>query len=445
MNADALLWHRLQFAFTIVYHYLFPQLTMGLALLIVVMRGVAYFKRDEHYAQAARFFTRIFGVNFAMGVATGLPMEFQFGTNWSRFSGYAGGVIGHSLGMESLFAFFLESSFLGLVLFGEKRLSKRAHFASTVALWLGTWASGYFIVTTNAFMQHPVGYVVGADQKLQLGSLFAYMTNPWGLAAYAHTMMGALVTGSFVVTAVGAYYVLAGRSVDHGRRFMKVGTIAGLCASLAVAFPTGDIQAKLVGKHQPVTLAAMEGHFETESGAPITIIGQPNVKARRLDNPVHVPLVLSFLAYGAFHADVRGLNEFPESDWPSNIELLYYGFHLMVGIGTIQIALMALANALRFVGRLERYRPFLWLLCLGAPLPYIANTAGWMTAEMGRQPWLVYGLYRTVQGASPKVHSGDALFTLIGFAGIYVILSILFLFLVGRIVQRGPDAEVPHG
>jgi cytochrome d ubiquinol oxidase subunit I len=160
---------------------------------------------------------------------------------------------------------------------------------------------------------------------------------------------------------------------------------------------------------------------------------------------VHVPLVLSFLAYGAVHADVSGLNEFPESDWPSNIELLYYGFHLMVGIGTIQIALMALANALRFVGRLERYRPFLWLLCLGAPLPYIANTAGWMTAEMGRQPWLVYGLYRTVQGASPKVHSGDALFTLIGFAGIYVILSILFLFLVGRIVQRGPDAEVPHG
>jgi cytochrome d ubiquinol oxidase subunit I len=218
-----------------------------------------------------------------------------------------------------------------------------------------------------------------------------------------------------------------------------------------VAFPTGDTQAKLVAKHQPVALAAMEGRFESGPRASITLIGQPNVEARRLDNPIAVPGILSFLAYGTFHSDVAGLNEFPEGDWPDNIELLYYSFHVMAGLGTIMIAVMMLANLLRWRGRLDHARPMLWALMLAFPFPYIATTAGWLTTELGRQPWVVYGLLRTADASSPVVHSGTALFTLIGFCGLYFVLGVLFLFLVAKEIAHGPvshgahHAEAHHG
>jgi cytochrome d ubiquinol oxidase subunit I len=436
--SDALMWHRLQFAFTIMFHYLFPQLTMGLAALIAAMKAIGVYKKDERWLAAARFWIRIFAVNFAFGVVTGIPMEMQFGTNWSRFSGYAGAVIGHSLGMESLFAFFLESVFLGLMVFGEKKLGHKKHLGACCLLWLGTWMSGFFIVTANAFMQHPQGHVARADGTLALADFAAYMTNPWAFAELAHVLAASLVTASFVVSAVGAYYMLSKKHADHGRTFLRIGVRAGVAASLLVAFPTGDAQAKLVAKHQPVSLAAMEGRFETEHAAAITLVGQPNVAARRLDNPIQVPAMLSFLAYGTFHSDVRGMNEFPRDEWPTSIELLYYAFHLMAGIGTIQIALMAAAAFFEVRKKIDRARPVLWALMLAFPLPYIATTAGWLTAELGRQPWLIFGLYRTSQGSSPQVHSGDALFTLIGFAGLYLLLGMLFVFLVGRVIASGP-------
>jgi len=238
---------------------------------------------------------------------------------------------------------------------------------------------------------------------------------------------------------------LSGRHLDHARRFLKLGVTTGLIASIAVAFPTGDQQAKLVARHQPVALAAMEGRFESGTRAGITLIGQPNVKARRLDNPIQVPGVLSFLAFGTFHSNVPGLLEFPEDQWPDNIELLYYAFHVMAGLGTLMIALMAIAAGFAWTGRLSRSRSVLWALMLAFPIPYIATTAGWMTTELGRQPWLVYGLLRTAAGASPTVHSGTALFTLIGFCGIYLVLGVLFLFLVGREIAHGPEPDVVHG
>jgi cytochrome d ubiquinol oxidase subunit I len=435
---DPLLWHRLQFAFTIVYHYLFPQLTMGLALLIVVMKAVGLRTGDTRWDDAARFWIRIFGINFAVGVVTGIPMEFQFGTNWARFAEFAGGIIGQTLAMEGVFAFFLESSFLGLLVWGEKRLGRRGHFFTAVALFVGSWLSGYFIVATNAFMQRPAGYLIAADGTLRLADFGDFVLNPWALAQYAHTMVASVVTASFVVAAVGAYYALEGRHVDHARVFLRTGVLAGLAASVVVAFPTGDMQAKLVGRHQPIALAAMEGRFEGGTMAEINIIGQPNVAERRLDNPIRIPGMLSFLAYGHFHANVRGLNEFPERDWPDNIELLYYAFHIMVGLGTIFIGIMALAAVLVPRRRLERNRPVLWILMLAFPFPYIANTAGWVTTELGRQPWLVYGLLRTSEGSSPNVHAGTTLFTLIGFAGLYAVLGVLFLFLIGREIAHGP-------
>ena len=447
MPADALFWHRLQFAFTIVYHYLFPQLTMGLALLIVVMKSLALARRDPAWNDAARFWIRIFGINFAVGVVTGVPMEFQFGTNWAAFSQFAGKVVGQTLAMEGLFAFFLESSFLALLVWGERRLGPRGHYAAAWALFLGSWLSGYFIIATNGFMQHPVGHATLADGTLGLVDFWAFVMNPWALAAYAHNMTASVVTGSFVVAAVGAYYALQGLHTAQSRRFLRLGVTAGLVSALLVAFPTGDTQAKMVARHQPAGLAAMEGRFASGPMAEITLIGQPNRRERRLDNPIRVPGMLSFLAFGTFHSNVPGLLAFPEGDWPDNIELLYYSFHIMAGLGTLMIALMALASLALLRGRLEQSRRILWALLLSFPFPYIATTAGWMTTELARQPWLVYGLLRTADGASPMVHSGTVLFTLIGFCGLYLVLGVLFLFLIGREIAHGPTAhaDAAHG
>jgi cytochrome d ubiquinol oxidase subunit I len=440
---DAAFWHRLQFAFTVTYHYLFPQLTMGLAWFLVFWKWRALRTGHARYASAARFWARIFGLNFAVGVVTGIPMEFQFGTNWARFSTYAGGVIGQTLAMEGMFAFLLESGFVGALVWGERRLGPRLHFLAALGVATGSWLSGYFILVTNAFMQHPVGYATDANGALVIADLGAYLLNEWALIQFAHNQAAALVTGTFVITAVGAFYALRGEHTDQARMYLKHGTAVGLAAAILVAFPTGDAQARIVARYQEPALAAMEGRFETGPRADITLIGQPNVRERRLDNPIRLPGLLSFLAYGTFHADVRGLDAFPEETWPTNIELLYYAFHVMAGLGTVFIGLMLLANLMRIRGRLVSARPLLWVLMLAFPFPFIANTAGWMTTELGRQPWLVYGLFRTDQGFSAVVSSGDVLFTLIGMAGLYFVLGLLYLYLVGREVAHGPHESEP--
>ena len=439
--SDLAFWSRLQFGFTITYHYLFPQLTMGLAWFLVYWKWRALRTGDEKYHQAARFWAKIFGLNFALGVVTGIPMEFQFGTNWAGFCKYAGGVIGQTLAMEGMFAFFLESAFVGALILGEKRLGPRCHFIATLAVALGSWLSGYFILVTNAFMQHPVGYQIQPDGSLGIASFSAYLLNSWAWVQFAHNQMAALVTGSFVVAAVGAFYALRGLHPTQSRLYLRAGTFVGLVASLLVAFPTGDQQAKMVGRHQPLTLAAMEGKFEGGTKAGVALIGQPNVEARRLDNPIELPGALSFLAYGHFGSYVRGLDEFPKDTWPDNIELLYYSFHIMITLGTIFILLMGYATFRNWRGQLESSTFLHWILMLAFPFPYIANTLGWMTAELGRQPWLIYGLFHTRDGHSHVVSNGDTIFTLIGFTGLYFVLGLLFLFLVGREIGRGPDEE----
>ncbi|MEP7051197.1 MAG: cytochrome ubiquinol oxidase subunit I [Pseudomonadota bacterium] len=435
---DPSFWHRLQFGFTIVYHYLFPQLTMGLAFIIVLWKWQALRTSDARYDRAARFWAKIFGVNFVLGVVTGVPMEFQFGTNWARFSRYSAGVIGQTLAMEGMFAFFLESAFVAALLFGEGKLSRRKHLGAALAVWLGSWSSGYFIVTTNAFMQHPVGHAV-QEGVLVLGQPFQFLFNSWALIEYAHTMMASVVTGAFVVSAVGAFYTLRGQHSEQARLYLTWGTRTALVACVLVAFPTGDRQAKLVAEYQPVALAAMEGRFESGPNADLTFIGQPNVRERRIDNAIRAPMVLSVLAYGTPKRSVLGLKEFPVEDWPTNIELLYYSFHVMAGLGTLFIGLMAVSVWLSWRRTLSNARPLLWVLMLAFPFPYIATTAGWLTAELGRQPWLVYGLFRTAQGYSASVSSGNTLFTLIGFSGLYFVLGLMFLFLIGRELSHGPE------
>ena len=436
---DPAFWSRFQFGFTLTYHYLFPQLTMGLAWFLVYWKWRALRTGDEEYNKAVRFWAKIFGLNFAVGVVTGIPMEFQFGTNWAGFSRYAGGVIGQTLAMEGMFAFFLESAFVGALIWGENRLGPRYHFLAALAVALGSWISGFFILVTNAFMQHPAGYRVESDGLLGIASPRDYLLNPWALIQFSHNQMAALVTGSFVVTAVGAYYTLRRVHPSQAQLYLRAGTLVALIASVLVAFPTGDQQAKMVGNHQPVTLAAMEGRFAGGTMAGVAIVGQPNVAARRLDNPIEVPGALSFLAYGHFGSFVHGLDQYPTNIWPDNIELLYYSFHLMITLGTIFIVLMAYATLQNWRGRLASSNWLLWVLMLAFPFPYIANTMGWMTAELGRQPWLIYGVFPTREGYSKVVSNGNTIFTLIGFVGLYFVLGLLFLLLEGREIGRGPD------
>ncbi len=440
---DALALHRFHFAFTITYHYLFPQLTMGLALLIVVFKTMGLRTGEEFYNRCARFWGKIFAINFAMGVVTGIPMEFQFGTNWAPFSKVAGGVIGQTLGMEGVFSFFLESTFLGLFLFGEKRLGPKGHWWAAFMVFLGSWLSAFFIIATNAWMQHPVGYAVTPEGQIVLTSFWALILNPWILWQYLHNMAGSVVTASFVMAAIGAFYLLAGKHEAYARAFVRLGVICGLAGSLVLLFPTGEGQGRNIARWQPATLAAMEGLFETVEGAPLAILGQPDVANRKLDNPLVIPRMLSFLTYQRWMAEVKGLDAFPEDQWPDNIPLLYYSYHIMVGLGTMFIAVMAAAAWKLRRGRLFRHRPLLWVLMMMLPFPYIANTAGWMTAELGRQPWVIYGLMRTAEGASMNVSAGNALFTLLGFMGVYTVLSILFLFLVYREIDHGPEPAAP--
>ena len=261
---------RLQFAFTVTFHYIFPQLTMGLALLLFILKTLAVRTGNEHYNNAVRFWARIFGINFALGVVTGIPMEFQFGTNWSVFSRTAGSVIGQTLAMEGIFSFFLESSFLGLLLYGERRLGRRGHWAASLLVWLGSWFSGYLIVATDAWMQHPVGYAVGPQGQLFLASFWGLLLNRWALWQFAHTMLGTTQTACFVMVSIGSFYLLAKRDIAYGRTFLRIGVIVGVLAAILQMFPTGDAQGRLIAQNQPATLAAMEGLFQSQRSAPIS-------------------------------------------------------------------------------------------------------------------------------------------------------------------------------
>ncbi len=435
---EAVLAHRIQFAFTVMFHYLFPILTMGLGFFIALFSTLHILTKDERYAEAAQFWAKIFAVNFALGVVTGIPLEFEFGTNWSRFSSFGGGVFGQTLPLEGVYAFFLESGFLGMFLAGEKRVGRTLHWISGLGVAFGSLLSGYFIVATNAWMQHPVGYVMDASGAIHLKSFWAVLLNPYAIWQYAHTINGALLTAAFVIGSLGAFYLLSDRHREFGMLSVKTAVVAGVILSLTQLFPTGDLNGASVVKYQPAKLAAMEGLFETEQGAPLAIVGMPDTQTGKLIDPIYVPEFLSFLAYGNFRATVDGLNSYPRDLWPP-VELTYYCYHIMVGLGTIFIAQMLIGLFLLWRRKLHSSRWFLWMMMLTFPFPYIANEAGWVVSEVGRQPWLVYGLMKTPAGTSANVAAGETIFTTMGFAGIYAMLGILFLFLVARIIHRGPQ------
>ena len=433
---------RLQFAFTISFHYIFPQLTMGLSLLIVYFKGQYLRTHLEQYNDAAKFFMKIFAINFTMGVVTGIPMEFQFGTNWAKFSELTGNIIGQTLAMEGTFSFFLESSFLVLFIFGEKLMGQKLHFVTGLLVFLGSWASGYFILATNAWMQHPVGYEILDNGKYVLQNFSALFSNPWLIPAFLHNQMASLVTSSFVVAGIGAFYILRKKHLVYGKLFLQTGVIFGFVSSMLVIFPTGDWNAKNVVKYQPASFAAMEGIFETQAaGSEIVLIGQPNMVEKKLDNKIAVPNVLSFLTYQKWDQQILGMDHFKKEELPTNVPGLYYAYHIMVGLGTIFIGIMTLAIFLLWRKKIFTFKPILWTIMFLAPFPYIANITGWYVAELARQPYLVYGLLKTAAGVSPTVSSGNTLFTLLGFVGLYLMLGLLFLLLVGKTIYKGPSPK----
>jgi cytochrome d ubiquinol oxidase subunit I len=443
--SDAMLVARWQFAFTIMFHYLFPVLTIGLGVLIAALKTVELATGDRDYGRAARFWARIFAVTFATGVVTGIPMEFQFGTNWARFSHVAGPVVGQTLFMEGVFAFFAESSFLGVFLFAEQRVGRGLHWLSSVMVAFGAVLSAFFIVATNAWMQHPVSYRI-VDGRAELTSLWGMLTNPYLRWQFPHVISGAMIVGATVMAGVGAYYLLSRRHESMGRRFVRTGVTAGLIFSLTSLLPTGSFQGETVARYQPAKTAAMEGLFETQDHAGLAIIGMPDTERKELMDPIVVPGVLSYLIYGDFRATVIGLNDIPEELHPP-VEIVYYAYHIMVGLGTIFIAVFAAAAWRLWRGSLFASRGMLWALMLAMPFPFIANHAGWVVAEVGRQPWVVYELLRTENANSLNVTSGMTYFTLFGFMGLYTVVGLLFLFLLGRLVQRGPaeDGAEPLG
>ncbi|WP_457617637.1 cytochrome ubiquinol oxidase subunit I [Lutibacter sp.] len=439
---DMLFYDRMQFAFTITFHYIFPQLTMGLSLLIVYFKWKFLRSKIEKYNYAAKFLMKIFAVNFTMGVITGIPMEFQFGTNWAKFSELTGGIIGQTLAMEGLFSFFLESSFLVLFIFGEKLLGQKLHFLAGFLVFLGSWASGLFIIATNAWMQHPVGYEILDNGKFVLENFSSLFKNPWLLPAFLHNQMASLVTSSFVVASIGAFYILRNKNVEYGKLFLKTGVVFGFIASFLVAFPTGDWNAKNVVKYQPSSFAAMEGIFHSEKGgAEIILIGQPNMVEKKLDNKIAVPNILSFLTYQNWNTEIAGMDQFKKEELPNNIPMLYYSYHIMVGLGTIFIGVMTLSLFFLYRKKIYHTKSLLWFIMFLVPFPYIANLLGWYVAELGRQPYLVYGLLKTNEGISPTVSSGNTLFTLLGFMGLYFLLGVLFLILIGKTINDGPEPK----
>jgi cytochrome d ubiquinol oxidase subunit I len=337
--------------------------------------------------------------------------------------------------MEGVFAFFAESSFLGLFLFGERRVNPWVHWVAALMVGAGAVLSGYFIVATNAWMQNPVAFQV-VNGRAELTSLWGLLSNPYVRWQYPHVISGSMIAASMVMAGIGAYYLLARRNETLGRTSVRVGIVSGVIFSLLAVFPTGSFNGENVARFQPAKMAAMEGVFQTQEGAPIAIIGMPDTERRELLDPIYVPRLLSYLAYGDFRARVVGLNDIPADQQPP-VELVYYAYHMMVGLGTIFVAVLGVAAFLLWRGTLFANRLWLWVLLLSIPFPYIANQAGWMVAEVGRQPWVVYGLQRTLVANSTNVSGGMTMFTLLGFMGLYALLALLYVFLFLKIVHEG--------
>jgi cytochrome d ubiquinol oxidase subunit I len=438
---DVTLLSRIQFAMTIAFHYLYPPLSIGLGVVLVVMEGLYLKTRLLIYQQMTRFWVRVFGLTFALGVATGIVMEFEFGTNWASYSRFVGDVFGSALAAEGIFAFFLESGFLALLLFGWDKVGPRMHFFATLMVCLGAHFSAIWIVVANSWMQTPAGFRLaehGLGTRAEVTDFWAMVFNPSTAERLAHTVLGAWQAGAFLVISVSAYYLLKGKFEEFARRSLVVGAALGLVAS-AGSLATGHLSAEGVSRNQPAKLAAMEAHYPASAPADLYVFGWVDEAKERVSG-VAVPGMLSWMLHGDAKAPVTGLLAFTPGDRPP-VQLVFQSYHLMVATG---MGLIGLSLAGAFFAVRRGARPPAWLLRLFVASvlgPQIANQAGWMTAEVGRQPWIVYGLMRTSDGISRAVSANAVVFSLVLFALIYTLLFTLFLFLLNSKITHGPLAE----
>lgn len=439
---DVLTLSRIQFAATISFHYIYPPLSIGLGVMLVIFEALWLKTKNPLYHQLARFWTRVFALTFAIGVATGIVMEFEFGTNWATYSRYVGDVFGSALAAEGIFAFFLESGFLAVLLFGWDKVSRGMHFFATCMVCLGAHFSAIWIVVANSWMQTPAGYHIvgeGAKARAEITNFWEMVFNPSSMDRLFHTLCGCWQAGAFLVVSVSAWYLLKRRHLAFARASLRVGLIVGLIASL-LQLVSGHDSAKVVAKHQPAKLAAFEGLYDTSTNAPLLLFGWVDESAETVKGGVAIPGMLSWLVHGDVSKPVQGLRETPPEDRPP-VNLTFQFYHGMVAIGLGMIAVAALGFLYFWRGSLFEKRWMLWLLVLAVLGPQLANQLGWFAAEVGRQPWIVYGLMRTSEGlsAATVVHAGSVLASLVLFTVIYLLLFAVFVYLLNDKIQHGPD------
>jgi len=442
---DLLFLSRLQFGLTIAFHYIYPPMSIGLGLILVVMEALWLRTGRELYHRMAHFWTKIFGLTFALGVATGIVMEFQFGTNWASYSRFVGDVFGSALAAEGIFAFFLESGFLAVLLFGWDKVSRRMHFVATCAVAFGATFSALWIVVANSWQQTPAGsHIVGegVSARAEVTDFWAVVFNPSSMDRLSHMLCGAWQAGAFLVLSVSAYYLLRRRHEEFARASIKIAiVVAGLASMLQLV--TGHGSAVTVAKYQPAKLAAYEAHYPESAPGTLWLFGLPDTEGERVRFGLGLPGMLSFLIHGNTTTPVPGLRAFPPQDRPP-VKVVFQSYHVMVvlGMALIGISLLGLLGWWR--GFLFRSRWLLWAFVFAVLGPQFANQLGWLSAEVGRQPWIVYGLLRTPDGLSRVVTAGMVLTSLILFTLVYLLLLVLFLFLLDRKIKHGPD-DLVHG
>ncbi len=433
---------RLQFAFTIAFHYIYPPLSIGIGLLMVIFESLFIRTRKPEYHILAKFWTKIFALTFGIGVVTGIVMEFEFGTNWAAYSRYVGDVFGSALAAEGIFAFALESGFLGILLFGWNRVKPRTHLIATIGVFFGSMFSAVWIVVANSWQQTPTGYHIVGDglmARAEITDFWAMIFNPSSVDRILHVWLGAILSGAFLVLSVHGYYILKKRYVDISKRAFKIALIVATVFSIG-QFATGHKSAEGVAVNQPAKLAALEGHFEASAPADMYLLGwvdQDNQKVVGLK----IPGGLSFLLNYDFNTPVTGLNAFAQDEQPGQVNAVFQFYHLMVILGMAMIGLTLLSCFLWWRGQLFKYKWLLWLFVFGAILPQIANQVGWFAAEMGRQPWVVYGLLRTSDAFSLNVTENQIYFSLVLFFLVYTLLFVLFVYLLDRKIKNGPFDE----
>ena len=444
---DVLTLSRIQFGATIAFHYIYPPLSIGLGIMLVLMEGAWLKTGKPVYHQMARFWTKVFALTFAIGVATGIVMEFEFGTNWASYSRFVGDVFGSALAAEGIFAFFLESGFLAVLLFGWDKVGRKTHFFSTCMVCLGAHFSAVWIIVANSWMQTPAGYHIvgeGMHARAEITDFWQLVFNPSSMDRLFHTLCGAWQAGAFLVVSVSAWYLLKRKNLEFARASLKVGLTVALVASLLQAV-TGHTSAQGLAKNQPAKLAAFEGLYQTTSNAPLVLAGWVDEKNEKVIG-ISAPGMLSFLAHNNFHTPVTGLNEFKPADRPP-VTASFLFFHGMVGIGFALIGIAALGFLYFRQGTLPERRWLLWILVFSVLGPQFANQLGWFAAEVGRQPWLVYGVMRTPEGLSAVVNANVVLTSLIMFTFIYFLLFAVFIYLLNDKIQHGPDDAdlIPSG